>query len=39
MSETIALDAELVAFVQGPVSLHAASRDARNVPSLARALG
>jgi hypothetical protein len=39
MPETISLDAELASFVQGAVSLHAASRDARNVPSLARALG
>lgn len=39
MSDAIALDAELAAFVQGPVSIHAASRDARNVPNLARALG
>ena len=39
MSDAIALDAELAAFVQGPVSLHAASRDRRNVPNLARGLG
>lgn len=39
MSDAIALDAELAAFIQGPVSLHAASRDARNVPNIARALG
>ena len=36
---TIALDPELVAFLQGPVSMHAASRDAANVPNLSRALG
>ena len=36
---TIALDPELVAFLQGPVSMHAASRDAANLPSLSRVLG
>jgi hypothetical protein len=39
MSDAIALDAELADFIQGAVSLHAASRDARNVPNLARAVG
>ena len=35
----VTLDAELVAFMQGGVSMHAASRDARNVPNLSRGLG
>jgi hypothetical protein len=35
----IALDPELVAFTQGGVSMHAASRDANNVAQLSRALG
>jgi hypothetical protein len=39
MPDAIALDAALAAFVQGGVSLHAASRNAGNVPNLARALG
>jgi len=39
MPDAIALDAELAAFIQGPVSVHVASRDARNTPNLARALG
>jgi hypothetical protein len=39
MPDAIALDAELVDFLQGPVSVHVATRDARNVPNLARAQG
>jgi len=39
MPDAIALDAELAAFIQGPVSVHVASRDVRNVPNLARAQG
>lgn len=35
----VALDAETVAFMGGGVSMHAASRDAANVPSLSRPLG
>jgi hypothetical protein len=34
----IALDPELVAFMQGGVSMHAASRDAQLVPNLSRPL-
>jgi hypothetical protein len=39
MTAGITLDAELAAFIQGGVSIHAASRDADCVPSIARALG
>jgi len=35
----IALEPELVAFTEGGVSLHAASRDANNVAQLSRPLG
>lgn len=35
----VTLDEELVAFMQGGVSLHAASRDAGCVPNLSRAVG
>jgi hypothetical protein len=35
----IALDPELVAFTQGGVSMHAASRDSHHVAQLSRALG
>jgi hypothetical protein len=35
----VTLDTELVAFMQGGVSMHAASRDARNVANLSRGLG
>lgn len=38
-AQPIALDPELVAFTQGGVSMHAASRDASNVAQLSRALG
>lgn len=34
----VALDEELVAFMQGGVSMHAASRDANNVANLSRGL-
>lgn len=37
-AETI-LDAELAAFLEGGVSIHAASRDAQCVPHLSRAIG
>ena len=35
----IALDPELVAFMQGGISMHAASRDAQCVPNLSRPVG
>ena len=34
----VTLDEELVAFMQGGISMHAASRDAGNVPNLSRGL-
>jgi len=39
MSEPVLLDPELAAFIQGGMSMHAASRDAANVASLCRGLG
>jgi hypothetical protein len=39
MTAGIALDPELAAFIQGGVSIHAASRSASRVPNLSRALG
>jgi hypothetical protein len=39
MTAGTSLDAELVAFIQGGVSIHAASRSASHEPDLARALG
>jgi hypothetical protein len=39
MSDTALIDEELAAFLQSGVSVHAASRDERNVPCLARGVG
>jgi hypothetical protein len=36
---SIVLDPEVAAFLEGGVSIHAASRDAQHVPNLSRALG
>ena len=39
MSDTALIDEELAAFLQSGVSVHAASRDAANVPCLVRGVG
>ncbi len=39
MTDTALIDGELAAFLQSGVSVHAASRDAANVPCLVRGVG
>jgi len=39
MPDTVLIDEELAAFLQSGVSVHAASRDAANVPCLVRGVG
>lgn len=39
MAETALIDGELADFLQSGVSVHAASRDATNIPNLVRGLG